>query len=382
MKKVEFYVRRVRILFATMTKESFWSIMRNMKKGPFFVALAVSFGLLACTPPEEEVHPKRRSARADNLQRYVNKAQEYRAFAQARSKPVVQGGLVDSSVLNAFLPKTQDLRVSSQIFAQKNLLESVVREKYTREALEQVESLLNQMKEQIQPKILAAQSAKEVAAAVNEITDLYAKKLADFSQSQEQIQWTGPDVEQSRLSRQTLQEAVHSLLENIALDYGNECAEKTKPVLQKAADDYWLVLSSVNNRQDMEQELIRVGRGADAAFNRVIVQYGDPMLSVSEAQAASLRVQLIEAQQEIESQFEKLYGKDAVLQTREIFENYKNNLEQILQKPARLSRMQEAFNREGEVYRQEMLELQVRLNEDLERRSAEVRGIPVSVAAK
>ena len=354
----------------------------NMKTSRFLIALLVCFGFVACTPPEDEVHPKRRSARADNLQRYMNKAQHHRAMAQARSKAIVQGPLVDADVLKEFLPQMPDLRISSQIFAQKNALQNEVRQAHARRAAQETGELLAQFREEAMAAALTAQTPQELATKLDETTALYSQKIAAFSKNQQAASWALPDEEQSLLSRQTLQDAVDGLTEGIERDYGSVCAQKAQPVLHKAADDYWLALSSVSDPQEMEQELTRVGDEADEAFRGVVAAYGDPVVAVSDEQAASLRARLIAAHQQIENQFDKLYGKEAVLKTRDIFERYKDAADQIVRRAARLSQMQNELNQAGETYRKEMAALQVALNESLERRAAEVRGIPVSVARK
>lgn len=353
-----------------------------MKTFSACLGLSLCFACFACTPPEEEVHPKRRSAREDNLQRYLTKAHEMRALAQERAKPLVQGPLLAPDTLKRFLPQTPDLRVSAQIFSQKNRLETAVREASAREAAEKAGAILTQFRDEAVLAALSAQNPQELAAKLTEKTTLYSQKLTDFAHSQQETSWSVPNAQQSLVSKQELKESVLSLLEDITRDYGPKCGQKAKAVLQKTADDYWLVLSSVKQRQDLESELARVGSEADRAFGAVVAQYGDPVFSLSQEQAATLRADLIAAHQEVENRFEKLYGKEAVLKTRDIFEKYKKYADELVCIPARLSRMQEELNRAGESYRKEMAELQVQQNQELERRAALVRGIPLSVVGK
>ena len=352
-------------------------------KTPFaWMGLLFCLCVCACTPPEDEVHPKRRSARADNLQRYMNKAQHHRALAQARAKPLVERPLLPGDVLKEFLPQTHDLRISEPIALQKKALETSVKEAYARRAADQTSELITQFREEAVSAALSAQNPQELAARLNEVSASYSQKLAEFTQSQLQNSWAMADDSQSRLSRQALADAWEALLAAVSQDYGERCAQKTKPVLQKTADDYWLVLSSVTTPQELEQELARVAQQADLAFSAVAAEYGDPVLALSDSQAASLRARLIEAHQQVETQFEKLYGKEAVLQTRDIFEHYKNAADKLLHQPARLSQLQEKLFQAGETYRKEMTELQAQLNKSIERRAAEVRGIPLSAAGK
>lgn len=361
-------------------KEAHLGYNEIMKTSLLLVPALVSFCLFACTPPEEDVHPKRRSSRADNLQRYMTKAQEVRALAQARSKPLVHGPLIPSDSLKEYLPKTPDHRVSQQIFAQKNTLQAAVREAAARRAGEKASILLTQFRDDAVQAARSSQSPQELSARLQDLNAQYSKKLSDFTQEEQAQTWSRPDAEQSRFSRQVLRDGSRRLRESIARDYGSLCAQKAEPVLQKAADDYWLALSSVPTPEDAERELTRVGDEADAAFAAVVEEYGDPLTSFSEADAAALRARLIAAHQEIEAQFEKLYGKEAVLQTRDIFEKYKNGADALVHQPGRLSHKQEQLDTLGAAYREQMTALQVRLNGELERKAAAARGMPLAAA--
>ena len=351
-------------------------------KTPLALAFLLGIGLFACTPPEEDVHPKRRSARADNVARYMQKAQEFRVLSQSRAKPLVQDGLLPDKALKALLPPTQDTRLSALIFAQKNALESALREHFAHQAADETSALLTQFRDEAVKAVLNAPTPQDAAAKLEEMNAAYSQKLASFAAQQKTLSWTAPDAEQRSQSTQALQQAAQAMLSEISRDYGDLCAQKAEPVLQKAAGDYALALSSGNDRDGLQRELARVGTQADGAFTAVVAKYGDPVVSLSDKQAASLRAQLIAAHQEVEKQVEKLYGKEAVLQTRDIFETYKQAADALVRTPARLSQMQEALFQAGEKYRQEMTALQVLLNEELEINAAKVRGTPLSLAAK
>ncbi len=351
-------------------------------KTPLVLACLVCLGVCACTPPEEDVYPKRRSARADNLERYMHKARKFRALAQARSKPVVQDGLVQADVLKELVPPVQDVRLSTLVFAQKNALESSVRENFAKQTADETAALLAQFRDEAVQAALDAHTPQDFAAKLDEQTAAYAQKLADFSAKQKTLSWAAPDAAQRRASKQALQEAAAKMLDGISHDYGAACAQKMEPVLHKMADDYALALSMVQDRDALQRELKRVGEEADQAFDAVAAEFGDPIVALSEQQAISLRAKLIAAHQEVEKQFEQLYGKEAVLRTRDIFEKYRDAANALVRKPARLSQMQADLARAGEEYRREMAALQVQLNEKLEINAAKVRGTPLSLAKK
>ena len=351
-------------------------------KTPLALACLVCLGLCACTPSEEDVYPKRRSARADNVERYVHKARKFRALAQERSQPIVQDGLVQADVLKELLPPVQDVRLSTLVFAQKNALEAAVREHFARQTADATSALLAQFRDEAVQAALDAHTPQDFAAKLDEQTAVYSQKLADFSARQKALSWAAPDAEQRRESTQALQAAAAKMLDGISHDYGAVCAQKMEPVLQKMADDYALALSMVQNRDDLQRELKRVGQEADQGFDAVAAEFGDPIAALSEQQAVALRAKLIAAHQAVEKQFEQLYGKEAVLRTRDIFETYRDAANALVRKPARLSQMQADLARAGEKYRRDMAALQVQLNEKLEINAAKVRGTPLSLAKK
>nr|QGT50535.1 hypothetical protein Elusimicrob1349_0050 [uncultured Elusimicrobia bacterium] len=332
------------------------------------VAFAVLSGSCACTPPEEDVHPKKRSSRSDNLKRYLPKAQELRALEQARSKPVVEGALVHSSALKEFLPKSPDTRISAAVSAQRVALQNAVREEFARRAAEKISVLLRQFEAEAVSSAQTAQTPQELAARVEELNAHYNGALTAVGQEENSRSWSLPDKGQSRLSKQDLQQVFKRLSAELERDYGAPCAKKAEPVLRAAADGYALVLSSVKTPEDLEEQFARVGREADEAFAQVAAQYGDPALILSAEDAASLKARMISAHQQVEQEFEKLYGKDAVLQARALFERYLNGAETLLAAPGRLSSATEQLDALNAAYREDMAALQVKLNEDLEQK--------------
>ena len=86
------------------------------------VILACS--LTACTPQEEDVHPKRRSSRTENLKRYMPKAQELRAQVQLRAKSIVNGPLLTAEDVKPFIHNNPQVLLSSYLQAQQQALQS------------------------------------------------------------------------------------------------------------------------------------------------------------------------------------------------------------------------------------------------------------------
>lgn len=333
------------------------------------VCFTVFAGLCAaCTPPEEDVYPKKHSSRSDNLKRYMPKAQELRALEQARSRPVVEGALLDSSSLKEFLPQSSDTRISAAVTAQRAALQNLVREEFARRAANKISELVSQFGAEAVVSAQNAPTPQEMAVRVEQLNARCTEALSAVLQEEISRGWTLPDKGQRRLSKQDLQTVFQHLSAGLERDYGALCAKKAEPVLHKAADGYALVLSSVKTPEDLDEQFARVGREADEAFAQVAAEYGDPMISLSPENAAALKSRMISAHQQTEQSFEKLYGKDAVLQTRELFERYLAGAEQLWAAPMRLSAAMERLDSLNVSYREEMTALQVKLNEELEQK--------------
>lgn len=340
------------------------------------VCFAVLAGLCAaCTPPEEEVYPKKRSSRSDNLKRYMPKAQELRALEQARSRPVVDGPLVDSAALKEFLSKSPDMRISAAVSAQRAALQNLVREEFARRASDKIASLISRFGAEAAVFAQSAQTPQELTSRMEELNARYSGALSSVLQEETARGWNLPDKVQSRLSKQDLQIVFQRLSAELERDYGALCAKKAEPVLRKAADGYALVLSSVKTPEDLDEQFSRVGAEADEAFARVAAEYGDVFLTLTPEQANALKARMISAHQQVEQSFEKLYGKDAVLQTRALFERYLTGADSLFATPGRLSAATERLDELNTAYREEMTALQVKLNEDLEQKLLAARSV-------
>lgn len=330
-------------------------------------------GLCGCTPPEEDVHPKKSSSRSYNLKRYIPKGQELRALEQARSKPVVSEPLLATEALREFLPKSPDTRISQAVASRRAALKEAVRASFARRAADKMSALAEQLGKEVSAAAESAQTPEEMQSRVSEITARYAQSFAAAGEKEVSNGWTRTSAQQGRLSVAELKGVFQELAVLLERDYGPVCARKASPILKKAADDYGLVLSSVKTEEDVEPQFTRVGREADQAFFQVAARYGDPALTLSPEDVSVLTARMISAHQRAEQTFEKLYGKDAVFQTRDIFEKYLNGADKLFAEAGRLSECSEKLDALNNAYREEMTALQVKLNEELEQKLLSAR---------
>ena len=340
----------------------------------FLLSLAAfSCTLLACTPPEEDVHPKRTSSRDENLKRYVSKAQELRAQGQQRSKPIVEGPLLTEDIFKEFADKTAKTDISGYLIAQQKQLQENIRSGAANEIADDLSKRLNAITQEAVEAVREADSAQVLTERLNQFAKRYSQELGELAQNPKQESWTLPTAQQSRQARENLRKAGEDLLKNVSDQYGSTCAQKVRPILAKAGDDYWLALSSVKNPDELQNTLEKIGEEADKNFEKTVAEYGDPVMHLSTEQAASVRARLIEAHQAIEQQFEKLYGKEAVLKTRNLFEPYLEETDELLGSTGRLSEKKARLEEIGAAYRQQVTALQVQLNDELEQKIAALK---------
>lgn len=333
----------------------------------YLIGIIVFAGwLTACTPQEEDVHPRRRSARNENLKRYMPRAQELRAQAQLRAKSIVNGPLLTEEDIKGLVAKPTPISLSAYLLEEQKVLQETVRSSASQEAVAQTTKLLDGINQEMIEAISSADSAQDLAQQLRNFAARYSNELNALADNVKQDAWTLPTTVQSREARNNLKKAGEDLLVKIQELYGDTCAQKARPVLAKVGDDYWLALSSVKNPEELKQTLTKTGQDADEMLAQIIAQYGDPEILLPAQDAAALRARLIEGHQRVEQQFERLYGKDAVLKTRDIFESYLDETDNLFQKKSRLSEKMAKLDELGSKYRQEITALQVQLNDELE----------------
>lgn len=340
-----------------------------MKKNYFLlIFLLLACAMISCTPPEEDVHPKRPSQRSANLKRYVSKAQSIRAQALARSKPLVTSPLLTEHDWTPFLPTKADGRISSLLLAHEQELAGLVRAASAKRMADKAEQLLNDFKKEVVSATYAAQNTEELKEKIASLSEAYTLSLNNLT-NEEILAWTLPEKKVLDTSKKMLDDSSKKLYNDILRDYGLLCAQKSVPILNKAGDDSYLVFSSAPTSEDIEKELHRVAQEADSSFNEVVKKYGNPSIHFTQADITALLQQTSTRYAELEKQVEKLYGEQASAQTKKIFETYQLGLNKILEAPSRLSTKQEQLEGLEGQFREQMTALQVRLNNDFERRA-------------
>ena len=341
-----------------------------MKTPQFYVLViaTLTLGMVACTPAEEDIHPKRRSSRSENLKRYVPKAQELRAQVQSRGKSIVNGPLLHSEQLESYISKMPETDISTFLKEHQRQLTESVRAVAAKQAATNTAKRLDEIRDEVISAAESADSPQNLAVQLKQFADQYRQALNTLAENVQQETWTVPTAEQSRAAHEELQISGEDFLTQLEDSFGNLCAQKARPVLAKAGDDYWLALSSIKQPEELQQALEKTGREADESLRETIKKYGDPKVSLTEQDIATLRAKLIEGHHAVEQQLEKLYGKQAVLKSRELFEPYLSGVDTVLKTEGRLSEKTAKLDELGNDYRQQVTALQVALNDELEKK--------------
>ena len=163
-------------------------------------------------------------------------------------------------------------------------------------------------------------------------------------------------------ARTHLQRRSGDFLSRLAFDYGEETAARCRPVLDGAVEQYLQALASAPDEETLNADLARAEQQAAEQISLIVRQTGDPLGVTPETDISAWRAELIAAHQDLEKQVEKLYGKEAVLQMREVFNRYLDESAAALEENTRLSRKKRELEHLREHYADRLLELQARWN--------------------
>ena len=318
----------------------------------------------ACSRPEDNTPSK--FQRQANIKKYVEKAKEINRLGQEREKPLP---ITDPSHTEQLTNQVQKMDASflHQLFARnRRSLEKRLLETYIQQSSARLSALFEQQRQQ------AVAAAKE-----SDSPDALAQRLRQLRQEQNN-QWDEFIAEQSgkiRLqpeqglleeARKRLSRRYEEFIDRVAFYYGPAAAEKTRPVLDKAVQDYVYAMASASDSQALDKALAQIEQQASAQIQEITDQSGDPLGITPEEVITSLRADMITTHQTLEEQIETLYGKDAVLQARAVFIHCLEETGKALRENARLSQKKRALAHLNKHYRDSLLALQKRWNKELE----------------
>lgn len=319
--------------------------------------------LAACSPaPQEEEPVSARPTREENVARYLAKAKQNGQLAQERRQPINAPAPVNVAEVTTHPNEMFFPALPAEMAAVKANLERRVRQEYGEQAAAQAGALIMQYHEAAQAAAKKAQSPAEMANALRELDQQYEQKLNVFLDDQAALKWVEPTEKQLKMARAEMEAKNKEMLKNIEDLYGPVCAEKAAPVLNEAVENYMQVFTTAKSGPEMQQRSREAVQQSDAKLAAVVAQYGDPKGPMSEEDLQTMRAEMIAAYQEVEKKFERLYGKEAVLEIRPFFNQILKNAAAVGAADTRQSYKREELARLNKIYQQQLADMQKRFN--------------------
>lgn len=317
--------------------------------------------LTACHRPAEE--NKSKFPRKANIEKYVQKAKDATRIAEERKKPLPVQDLINSSVLTNTAQKMEEGFLKQLFDKNKTILEKRLLEAYGQKTSEQIGFLMQKHTLQAQQAAKEAASTEDLSKKLTDVLSVQEKELKDFIEAQKSVGRLTPDQQLLDKAKVYLSEKTTVFLTDIALYQGEQATTLAAPVLDKAVQDYVYAMASAADEETLQQKIDEIATQAEAQIDQINTEHADPLGVTEEEKITSLRAEMITLHQTLESYVEPLYGKEAVLQMRKVFNEVLDDTGKTLRENKRLSQKKQALDNLNATYRQAMLDLQNKWNQ-------------------
>lgn len=331
-----------------------------MNKAALALFCAGTLLAAACTKPEDESPSK--FQRQANIEKYARKAQDIGRLTQLRKEPLpVQTAADPARVTNT--PYPLDLAPLTQSFERNRLaLHRRLLQTYAEQVRLQVEALYQQWQTQAAEQARAAQSPADLAQRLEALWPRQQTQLQQFTKNQRELNRLQPDASALARAQERLARRGEELLSGVALYYGDEAARLIRPVLEKNLQAYLSLQSQATTEAEVDARLAQSLIDMEKQLRQIVQQSGDPLGQTPPEVVSGLRTDLISAQQQLEKYIEPLYGKDAVLAARKVFNRFLEEYLKCWQENARLSQKRRTTQYLNEQYKQTLAALQQQWN--------------------
>jgi len=331
-----------------------------MHKQILLLSLFCVVFLSACQRPAEE--NKSKFPRQANIEKYLQKAKDVSRMAEDRKKDLPVEDLINSTVLTN-VSQEMEMDFLAQLFEKnKKSLEKRLLEAYGQKTSDQLGALMRKHTAQAQQSAKEASSTDELAKKLEEVFATQEKELNEFLALHKNASRLTPDQQLLDNAKLQLSHQTEELLAKIRFDYGDRSAELAAPVLDKAVQDYIYAMASAAEETALQQKIDEIASQAEEQILQINAAHADPVGVVEEEKITSLRAEMITTHQTLESYVEPLYGKEAVLQMRKVFNDVLEKTGRTLREKQRLSQKKQILEGLNAAYRQQMLELQKNWN--------------------
>lgn len=331
-----------------------------MNKAALALFCAGALLAAACTKPEDESPSK--FQRQANIEKYARKAQDIGRLTQLRKEPLpVQTAADPARVTNT--PYPLDLAPLTQSFERNRLtLRRRLLQTYAEQVRLQVEALYQQWQTQAAEQARVAQSPADLAQRLEALWPRQQTQLQQFTKTQRELNRLQPDASALARAEERLARRGEELLSGVALYYGDEAARQSRPVLEKNLQAYLSLQSQATTEAEVDARLAQSLIDMEKQLRQIVQQAGDPLGQTPPEVVSGLRTDLISAQQQLEKYIEPLYGKDAVLAARKVFNRFLEEYLKCWQENARLSQKRRTTQYLNEQYKQTLAALQQQWN--------------------
>lgn len=321
-----------------------------------------------CVRPQDNTPSK--FQRQANIKKYVQKAKAWQQRGKQRQKPLTVPALADVSLVsNTPVPPDFDF-LTRLLERNRQVIAHRLQQTYAQDSAAKLSSLGNHYLSLAVTAAQQAPSPSALAESLRQIQQEQNKAWEDFIAAQNGTTRLKPAQNLLDGARKRIENRNKEFLDKIAFYYGQKAADQCRPALAKALDNFVQAMQEAETEQDLSARLQQIRQQTVQDVNAVLAQDSDPLGVTPQAVIAQIRSGSILAQQQLETDIEFLYGKDAVLQARKAFNRTWSEMESALQENARLSRKKAVLERLNDFYRQEILASQKRWNGKAQRHMA------------
>lgn len=308
----------------------------------------------AASKNKEQVsaHPPKEKSLSQN-QAHSNKEQGMR---QTSGAPV-------SSQADVFATLPEEMQTI------KTQLEEKMRADYGQSAAARAGDFVLEYHQAVRSAAQKARTPAEVIGVLKELDQEYQKKLESFLQQESLRNWQVPTAVQLEAARKEMEKKKASMQKEISVLYGPVCAQHAQAVLDQATAVYMEALATAKTGAELQTRTQQAQQRLNAALQQIVQQYGDPKGAMSREELLAMRAEMINAYQAVEARFERLYGKEAALEIRPLFNQILKNAAAVGAADTRLSYKREELARLNKIYKQQLADMQTRFNERLKKDS-------------
>lgn len=332
-----------------------------MKKLLLCVFCAV-LTLTACVKPQEE--PTTNDRRQANLERYLDRAKAATALDEQRMKVLSVPDIIDVALLTNQAQKLDVQFLQKAFERNRQNLQTRLQRAYATEVTKEIDALFDTYKTQAHQIAQEAESPWSLASQIASLWMNQDKEIQEFISTQADMNRLKPNEAQQEKSHQYLLQRCDEFIERIEFYYGPDTATECRPILDKAVLDYVSHLANASSEQDLEDKTNELLTNTQQKIDQVLQQTGDPLGITSADAQASLRTQMILTQRKFEQTLESLYGKNAVLQARGVFNTIREQTDKELQLNRRLNQKKETLAYLNEDYKRKIVDLQTTWNQE------------------